>query len=101
MKSEGKFKVASLLRKALFTGIITCVSLYLCWCLHTLPLQQDWVVQFAAAGCHGEHCTKPDREEIRAEVCSDILVHFGMLYLSLGSKIMGKAKQIITGSALS
>lgn len=66
----------------------------------TYPAIVDWVVQLAAAGCHGEHCTKPDSEEIRAEVFSDILVHFGMLYLSLGSKIMGKAKQIITGSAL-
>lgn len=54
----------------------------------------------APRSCHGEHCTKPDSKEIRAEVFSDILFHFEMLYLSLGSKFMGKAKQIITGSTL-
>lgn len=55
---------------------------------------------FAAAGCHGECFTKPDSEEIRAEVFSDILINFGMLYLSLRSKFMGKAKQMITGNVL-
>lgn len=54
----------------------------------------------AATGCHGECCTTPDIEEIKAGGFSGILFHLGMLYLSLGRKLMRKAKQIITGHTL-
>lgn len=77
---------------------ITCISPYLCWCVYTMLLSSAWVVLLAATGCHGERCINPDSEEIKAEVFRDILVHFGMLHFSLGSKFMGKPKQIITGS---
>lgn len=47
---------------------------------------------FAATGCHGECCTKPDSEEIRAEVFSDILIYFWNVVFKFKEQIYGKGK---------
>lgn len=91
------FEVASLLRKLFFID-----KNYLCFSLFMLVLIHPAVVLGfgCVACCYWLSWRMLHKARQWKDKSSDIFVHFGMLYLSLGRKFMGKANQIITGSTL-